>query len=144
MKPRLDRCMDAYPEYFALADTQVVYITRDSIIRTPAVILRDTMWLTGTDSIIERTIIDSTGMYKMRIRYDRKLNAIMAECEKRSDSLKIQIHDKVQIKTQYKNKIVEVVPTWCWWLLGICITVITGFIFFKFILPIVIKSIKPI
>ena len=125
-------------KYVPVKETEYVTVTEtlvDTVIKwTPPVenIVNETK---DTTSTVETSLAKSTATVSN--------GTLHHSIENKKDSIKTKIvyKDKIITKTEYKEVPVEVevekkvVPSWCWWLLGINILVIIGFairLYFRF------------
>ena len=125
-------------KYVPVKETEYVTVTEtlvDTVIKwTPPVekIVNETK---DTTSTVETSLAKSTATVSN--------GTLHHSIENKKDSVKTKIvyKDKIVTKTEYKEVPVEVevekkvVPSWCWWLLGINILVIIGFairLYFRF------------
>ena len=125
-------------KYVPVKETEYVTVTEtlvDTVIKwTPPIenIVNETK---DTTSTVETSLAKSTATVSN--------GTLHHSIENKKDSIKTKIvyKDKIVTKTEYKEVPVEVevekkvVPSWCWWLLGINILVIIGFairLYFRF------------
>lgn len=117
-------------EYVTVTETLV-----DTVIKWAPPIEKIVNETKDTTSTVETSLAKSTATVSN--------GTLHHSIENKKDSIKTKIvyKDKIITKTEYKEVPVEVevvkkiVPSWCWWLLGINILVIIGFairLYFRF------------
>ena len=111
------------------------YITKDSIVYTPVEVIKEVA--PELDTLYMETTVAKAKAY-----LDTNLNILKGEMKNKKEIIykdKIVYRDSIVIQKQEIPVEVEVekkvVPSWCWWLLGINILVIIGFairLYFRF------------
>ena len=125
-------------KYIPVKETEYVTVTEtlvDTVIKWEPPIEKIVNETKDTTSTVETSLAKSTATVSN--------GTLHHSIENKKDSVKTKIvyKDKIVTKTEYKEVPVEVevekkvVPSWCWWLLGINILVIIGFairLYFRF------------
>ena len=125
-------------KYIPVKETEYVTVTEtlvDTVIKWAPPIEKTNNETKDTTSTVETSLAKSTATVSN--------GTLHHSIENKKDSIKTKIvyKDKIVTKTEYKEVPVEVevvkkvVPCWCWWLLGINILVIIGFVirlYFRF------------
>ena len=125
-------------KYIPVKETEYVTVTEtlvDTVIKWEPPIEKIVNETKDTTSTVETSLAKSTATVSN--------GTLHHSIENKKDSIKTKIvyKDKIVTKTEYKEVPVEVeiekkvVPSWCWWLLGINILVIIGFairLYFRF------------
>ena len=125
-------------KYVPVKETEYVTVTEtlvDTVIKWAPPIENIVKETKDTTSTVETSLAKSTATVSN--------GTLHHSIENKKDSIKTKIvyKDKIVTKTEYKEVPVEVevvkkvVPCWCWWLLGINILVIIGFVirlYFRF------------
>ena len=125
-------------KYVPVKETEYVTVTEtlvDTVIKWEPPIEKIVNETKDTTSTVETSLAKSTATVSN--------GTLHHSIENKKDSVKTKIvyKDKIVTKTEYKEVPVEVevekkvVPSWCWWLLGINILVIIGFairLYFRF------------
>ena len=125
-------------KYIPVKETEYVTVTEtlvDTVIKWAPPIEKIVNETKDTTSTVETSLAKSTATVSN--------GTLHHSIENKKDSVKTKIvyKDKIVTKTEYKEVPVEVevekkvVPSWCWWLLGINILVIIGFairLYFRF------------
>ena len=125
-------------KYIPVKETEYVTVTEtlvDTVIKWVPPIEKIDKETKDTTSTVETSLAKSTATVSN--------GTLHHSIENKKDSIKTKIvyKDKIVTKTEYKEIPVEVevekkvVPSWCWWLLGINILVIIGFairLYFRF------------
>ena len=125
-------------KYVPVKETEYVTVTEtlvDTVIKWEPPIEKIVNETKDTTSTVETSLAKSTATVSN--------GTLHHSIENKKDSIKTKIvyKDKIVTKTEYKEIPVEVevekkvVPSWCWWLLGINILVIIGFairLYFRF------------
>lgn len=111
------------------------YITKDSIVYTPVEVIKEVV--PELDTLYMETTVAKAKAY-----LDTNLSILKGEMKNKKEIIykdKIVYRDSIVIQKQEVPVKVEVekkvVPSWCWWLLGINILVIIGFairLYFRF------------
>ena len=111
------------------------YITKDSIVYTPVEVIKEVA--PELDTLYMETTVAKAKAY-----LDTNLNILKGEMKNKKEIIykdKIVYRDSIVIQKQEIPVEVEVekkvVPSWCWWLLGINILVVIGFairLYFRF------------
>lgn len=111
------------------------YITKDSIVYTPVEVIKEVV--PELDTLYMETTVAKAKAY-----LDTNLNILKGEMKNKKEIIykdKIVYRDSIVIQKQEVPVEVEVekkvVPSWCWWSLGINILVIIGFairLYFRF------------
>lgn len=111
------------------------YVTKDSIVYTPVEVIKEVA--PELDTLYMETTVAKAKAY-----LDTNLNILKGEMKNKKeiiykdkivyrDSIVIQ-KQEIPIEIEVENK---VVPSWCWWLLGMNLLVIIGFairLYFRF------------
>ena len=125
-------------KYIPVKETEYVTVTEtlvDTVIKWVPPVEKIVNETKDTTSTVETSLAKSTATVSN--------GTLHHSIENKKDSVKTKIvyKDKIVTKTEYKEVPVEVeiekkvVPSWCWWLLGINILVIIGFairLYFRF------------
>lgn len=125
-------------KYIPVKETEYVTVTEtlvDTVIKWAPPIEKTDNETKDTTSTVETSLAKSTATVSN--------GTLHHSIENKKDSIKTKIvyKDKIVTKIEYKEVPVEVkvekkvVPSWCWWLLGINILVIIGFairLYFRF------------
>ena len=125
-------------KYIPVKETEYVTVTEtlvDTVIKWEPPVEKIVNETKDTTSTVETSLAKSTATVSN--------GTLHHSIENKKDSVKTKIvyKDKIVTKTEYKEVPVEVeiekkvVPSWCWWLLGINILVIIGFairLYFRF------------
>ena len=125
-------------KYIPVKETEYVTVTEtlvDTVIKWEPPVEKIVNETKDTTSTVETSLAKSTATVSN--------GTLHHSIENKKDSIKTKIvyKDKIVTKTEYKEIPVEVevekkvVPSWCWWLLGINILVIIGFairLYFRF------------
>ena len=125
-------------KYIPVKETEYVTVTEtlvDTVIKWEPPIEKIVNETKDTTSTVETSLAKSTATVSN--------GTLHHSIENKKDSVKTKIvyKDKIVTKTEYKEVPVEVevekkvVPSWCWWLLGINILVVIGFairLYFRF------------
>ena len=125
-------------KYVPVKETEYVTVTEtlvDTVIKWAPPVENIVNKTKDTTSTVETSLAKSTATVSN--------GTLHHSIENKKDSVKTKIvyKDKIVTKTEYKEVPVEVevekkvVPSWCWWLLGINILVIIGFairLYFRF------------
>ena len=125
-------------KYIPVKETEYVTVTEtlvDTVIKWAPPVEKIVNETKDTTSTVETSLAKSTATVSN--------GTLHHSIENKKDSVKTKIvyKDKIVTKTEYKEVPVEVeiekkvVPSWCWWLLGINILVIIGFairLYFRF------------
>ena len=125
-------------KYVPVKETEYVTVTEtlvDTVIKWAPPVEKIVNETKDTTSTVETSLAKSTATVSN--------GTLHHSIENKKDSVKTKIvyKDKIVTKTEYKEVPVEVevekkvVPSWCWWLLGINILVIIGFairLYFRF------------
>ena len=125
-------------KYVPVKETEYVTVTEtlvDTVIKWVPPIENIVNETKDTTSTVETSLAKSTATVSN--------GTLHHSIENKKDSIKTKIvyKDKIVTKTEYKEVPVEVevekkvVPSWCWWMLGINILVIIGFairLYFRF------------
>ena len=125
-------------KYIPVKETEYVTVTEtlvDTVIKWEPPIEKIVNETKDTTSTVETSLAKSTATVSN--------GTLHHSIENKKDSIKTKIvyKDKIVTKTEYKEVPVEVevekkvVPSWCWWLLGINILVVIGFairLYFRF------------
>ena len=125
-------------KYVPVKETEYVTVTEtlvDTVIKWVPPIEKIDKETKDTTSTVETSLAKSTATVSN--------GTLHHSIENKKDSIKTKIvyKDKIVTKTEYKEVPVEVeiekkvVPSWCWWLLGINILVVIGFairLYFRF------------
>ena len=125
-------------KYIPVKETEYVTVTEtlvDTVIKWAPPVEKIVNETKDTTSTVETSLAKSTATVSN--------GTLHHSIENKKDSVKTKIvyKDKIVTKTEYKEIPVEVevekkvVPSWCWWLLGINILVIIGFairLYFRF------------
>ena len=117
-------------KYIPVKETEYVTVTEtlvDTAIKWAPPIEKIVNETKDTTSTVETSLAKSTATVSN--------GTLHHSIENKKDSVKTKIvyKDKIVTKTEYKEVPVEVevekkvVPSWCWWLLGINILVVIGF-----------------
>ena len=111
------------------------YITKDSIVYTPVEVIKEVVPELDT-------LYMETSVAKAKAYLDTNLNTLKGEMKNKKEVIyrdKIVYRDSIVIQKQEIPVEIEVekkvVPSWCWWLLGINILAIIGFairLYFRF------------
>ena len=111
------------------------YVTKDSIVYTPVEVIKEVV--PELDTLYMETTVAKAKAY-----LDTNLNTLKGEMKNKKEIIykdKIVYRDSIIIQKQEIPVEVEVekkvVPSWCWWLLGINILVVIGFtirLYFRF------------
>ena len=111
------------------------YVTKDSIVYTPVEVIKEVA--PDLD-----TLYMETSVAKAKAYLDTNLNALKGEMKNKKEIIyrdKIVYRDSIIIQKQEVPVEVEVVkkvvPSWCWWLLGINILAVIYFVirlYFRF------------
>ena len=111
------------------------YITKDSIVYTPVEVIKEVV--PELDTLYMETTVAKAKAY-----LDTNLNTLKGEMKNKKEIIyrdKIVYRDSIVIQKQEVPVEVEVVkkvvPSWCWWMLGINILVIIVFairLYFRF------------
>ena len=125
-------------KYVPVKETEYVTVTEtlvDTVIKWAPPVEKIVNETKDTTSTVETSLAKSTATVSN--------GTLHHSIENKKDSVKTKIvyKDKIVTKTEYKEVPVEVevekkvVPSWCWWLLGINILVVIGFairLYFRF------------
>ena len=125
-------------KYIPVKETEYVTVTEtlvDTVIKWEPPVEKIVNETKDTTSTVETSLAKSTATVSN--------GTLHHSIENKKDSVKTKIvyKDKIVTKTEYKEVPVEVevekkvVPSWCWWLLGINILVVIGFairLYFRF------------
>ena len=125
-------------KYVPVKETEYVTVTEtlvDTVIKWAPPVEKIVNETKDTTSTVETSLAKSTATVSN--------GTLHHSIENKKDSIKTKIvyKDKIVTKTEYKEVPIEVevekkvVPSWCWWLLGINILVIIGFairLYFRF------------
>ena len=125
-------------KYAPVKETEYVTVTEtlvDTVIKWMPPVEKVDKETKDTTSTVETTLAKSTATVSN--------GTLHHTIENKKDSIKTKIvyKDKIVTKTEYKEVPVEVevekkvVPSWCWWLLGINILIAIGFVirlYFRF------------
>ena len=125
-------------KYVPVKETEYVTVTEtlvDTVIKWAPPVEKIVNETKDTTSTVETSLAKSTATVSN--------GTLHHSIENKKDSVKTKIvyKDKIVTKTEYKEVPIEVevekkvVPSWCWWLLGINILVIIGFairLYFRF------------
>ena len=125
-------------KYVPVKETEYVTVTEtlvDTVVKWAPPVENIVNKTKDTTSTVETSLAKSTATVSN--------GTLHHSIENKKDSVKTKIvyKDKIVTKTEYKEVPVEVeiekkvVPSWCWWLLGINILVIIGFairLYFRF------------
>ena len=111
------------------------YVTKDSIVYTPVEVIKEVVPELDT-------LYMETSVAKAKAYLDTNLNALKGEMKNKKEIIyrdKIVYRDSIIIQKQEVPVEVEVVkkvvPSWCWWLLGINILAVIYFairLYFRF------------